>query len=367
MPKQLHIPREYLNAYSTRLSKGDPAVLKLDNIRKQGTMEQEQFTQMAIQILSAKEKPQGENVENIQESESAGGGEKKSNLFPELNKDSDLKKFLTPGAKQIIENIKAPVQISIPKVIINIPDKVEENFIMTYANRAQEPWKSSQVDTKPKILLSDLPTYDISNMTVEELVQSAMKKTNPYYYSNIKEEQWNCQRCQGVFELRCRGYDVIAEINPIVGGGSSILSLGYNALKLFKNPKIQELDTQDPVGDLIKTVEAAPNGARFSITSSWENGGGHWWNIVNINGKAVFIDAQVNISADPDHYRHKIIRTFSSFIPKFWQSPEPIIINNTLTQSVETKSFFTGLIYCRIDNLEIDEDYLRYYVRTRKK
>lgn len=116
----------------------------------------------------------------------------------------------------------------------------------------------------------------------------------------------NCQRCVVTYELRRRGYDVVT--NPTYNGDKwprvsawqqKGFGTGFNTRDnwtgFFRHAKV------DNVGaSMNKTVEKNindkmkqyGNGARAVVGVNWQRGGGHVFNVENVNGNIVAVDAQ---------------------------------------------------------------------------
>lgn len=140
----------------------------------------------------------------------------------------------------------------------------------------------------------------------------------------------NCQKCAQTFELRMRGYDVIATARP------SDYSMGYKELEnagwdmsmyiepeegfeyygnyWFFGSKSKPFDSRKSKGslnttsneaqknDIIRIVKETGNGARFQCTVAWKYGGAHVFNIINDNGNVRFIDAQSGKTDVSDYF-----------------------------------------------------------------
>ena len=116
---------------------------------------------------------------------------------------------------------------------------------------------------------------------------SAVSGTNPNYAVGTPYAV-NCQRCVQAYELRRRGYDVIAKPKPktrntIDWGSECFVQPGENAYKAYQMRQTESAVKQ--------TIESAPNGARFSVYVQWSRKYG--------NGAHVFIAEKLN---DTVHY-----------------------------------------------------------------
>ena len=99
-------------------------------------------------------------------------------------------------------------------------------------------------------------------------ISDAIKGANPYY-STATEYKVNCQRCVQAYELRRRGYDVIAKPKPnknntVTWGSECFVPKGsykYNWEPYTLN------QTEAAVK---KELKNAPDGARYSIYIKWQ-------------------------------------------------------------------------------------------------
>lgn len=103
----------------------------------------------------------------------------------------------------------------------------------------------------------------------------------------------NCQRCIAVFELRRRGFSVIALPKTRAADVDKI----YSSRDCFKNPDIigrRKGPEARPImrDELISRLMELPDGARASICWTREKGGGHTIVCEKANGRLVFADPQ---------------------------------------------------------------------------
>lgn len=140
-----------------------------------------------------------------------------------------------------------------------------------------------------------------SAMTVSE----AYKDANPYFSRNYAEYSENCQRCVVAYELRRRGYDVIAQ--PTYEGDKWPQNLNINGKSMarwrgaFRHAKT---DSVGAVGNNTKAEnkvlsnisaklnEYGPN-SRAIIHIAYRGAHvGHVFNVENRNGRVSYVDAQ---------------------------------------------------------------------------
>ena len=110
--------------------------------------------------------------------------------------------------------------------------------------------------------------------------------TNPNYVTSEFEWTYNCQRCVPTYELRCRGYDVMAAPRP---QGNDFLA--QNPFAVWKNA-IPVTCGSNPKEDIENAMRIWGDGARAQITLLYKFGGGHTFVAQQINGVTRFIDPQ---------------------------------------------------------------------------
>lgn len=130
--------------------------------------------------------------------------------------------------------------------------------------------------------------------------KKAAEKANPKFQMD-REYQINCQRCVPVYELRRRGYPVMAmpRRNQYDGKANACL-YGYEC---FESPQVKGVWGRQPIlnkADLLKDLKDLPDGARVGIIWAWpgKNTGGHTTVCEKVNGKLVFMDPQTGKIGD---------------------------------------------------------------------
>lgn len=171
----------------------------------------------------------------------------------------------------------------------------------------------------------------------------AYKNANPYYSKNYFEYSFNCQRAVVAYELRRRGYDVIAQetfYSDKLPNIAHIYKSGENNaywMGSFKNAKsaaVGAKTSKNTVKNIEDSLLPHGNGTRAIIRVVWKNGNGaHVFNAEVFNGKVRYIDAQTGHTRD---------------------------IIGTLNNSIASK---TQMV--RTDNLQISERAKKAVRRTR--
>ena len=128
-----------------------------------------------------------------------------------------------------------------------------------------------------------------SPMSIDEAL-----KANPNYSSG-REYQINCQRCVQAYELRRRGYDVIAKPKP---ASNNLVSWGNECfIPSSANPH-NEYIFSNAVSEVKKELTAAPDGSRYSVYIAWKgrSGGAHVF-IAEKQGNTIrYVDPQTGNS-----------------------------------------------------------------------
>ena len=181
------------------------------------------------------------------------------------------------------------------------------------ANMKYADWKEHFVDkTKdPADWLKPAKIDDILDL-VEKVtgarkgtpmsVSDAVKGANPYY-STSREYKVNCQRCVQTYELRRRGYDVIAKPKPKT---NNIVTWGSECFipKGKYNNSWEAYTLRQTESAVKKVLKNAPDGARYSIYVKWQKkygGSAHVFIAEKTNGAIHYIDPQ-NGNLDASNY-----------------------------------------------------------------
>lgn len=140
----------------------------------------------------------------------------------------------------------------------------------------------------------------------ELTIEVAASGANPRFNKNsvYSEYQANCQRVVVAYELRRRGYDVIAQptykddtmgrIVHIDKGKGIYHSRRSGAFQSAKLENVGGRNAEQMMRNINKKMGSYGNGARAVLQVQWRGGGAHVFNVERQNGKTVYIDAQVN-------------------------------------------------------------------------
>lgn len=136
----------------------------------------------------------------------------------------------------------------------------------------------------------------------QKSMDDAILKSNPYFSPDYAAFSENCQRAVVAYELRRRGYDVVAK--PTYAGDVLPRSAHTNAdgshngrwMGAFQNAKAESVarSTVDATRKALEDkMRSFGNGARAILMVQWKQGGGHVINIENRGGRIYYNDGQV--------------------------------------------------------------------------
>lgn len=122
--------------------------------------------------------------------------------------------------------------------------------------------------------------------TIDVNMDNALKNANPSYNKG-KEYKNNCPNCVNAYEMRKRGYDVVAKPT------TKNRYLNYHPEEAWKD--IQPIKTSgNGLKEIVETVTNAPEGSRFEVAITFKStkNTGHVFVAENHNGKVSFLDPQ---------------------------------------------------------------------------
>ena len=153
--------------------------------------------------------------------------------------------------------------------------------------------------------------------------------TNPNYSSGIAFQQ-NCQKCVPAYEMRMRGYDVVAR--PTFDLDTDSFAKDYWD-KVFENAEIEENFTGTGKEYIVTRMKKYGEGARAEVYVVWESGGSHVFVAENRNGEIHFSDPQTG-ELDVEYYFDYVKEGLTKFF--------------------------------RTDNLEVNEKYIKWFCKEKK-
>lgn len=128
--------------------------------------------------------------------------------------------------------------------------------------------------------------------------EEAMQRVNPRYAEG-PEWQNNCSNCTTSWELRRRGYDVLAQSRR---EGRRLI----DQMKDWGVPMEETLAGKMTALQADKAIAKLGEGARGCITVQWKEGGGHIFNWEVRDGKVHWIDAQTHRERDLADWRYRV-------------------------------------------------------------
>ena len=140
--------------------------------------------------------------------------------------------------------------------------------------------------------------------TSDENIQA----TNPYYNLGTPF-QINCQKCVPTYEMRMRGYDVVAR---------STYDLNIDSFTeehwsvAFENPQIESVFVGSGKTDIIKRMKEWGDGSRCEVYVQWECSGAHVFVAENRNGVIHFLDPQTG-ELDVEYYFDEVRNGLTKF------------------------------------------------------
>ena len=130
-------------------------------------------------------------------------------------------------------------------------------------------------------------------------IKQAVVGANPNY-STGREYKINCQRCVQTYELRRRGYDVIAKPKP---AGTNSVVWGSECFTQQGQQAYQQFTFHQTEAAIKRELAAAPDGARYTIYVQWKGrgSGAHVFIAEKYNGVVHYVDPQPG-KEDVSHY-----------------------------------------------------------------
>lgn len=122
------------------------------------------------------------------------------------------------------------------------------------------------------------------NWKVIKSDKAALKNANPKFKKEYGYDL-NCPNCVCAYEMRKRGYDVVAR--PYISGGSHYLNM--HPEDAWEDAIIVECSGKN---DIIKALEKVDGDARFEVAFMRKRGGGHVIVAEKENGVVHFLDVQ---------------------------------------------------------------------------
>ena len=136
-----------------------------------------------------------------------------------------------------------------------------------------------------------------NGMKVPSEIQDCLKASDPLFSTHKASYMEKCQRCVMAYELRRRGYSVVAQ--PYIPGGADMLpymNRRYGWPAVFEKQIITDCSavTQTQAKENIKRQMCAyGDGSRAIVKVNWlSRANGHLFMVENFKGRIYFIDPQ---------------------------------------------------------------------------
>ena len=168
------------------------------------------------------------------------------------------------------------------------------------------------------------PTTDSANQVIDENV----RRTNPAYKTGGAAYRQNCQRCVAAYEMRRRGYDVIAK--PAVVGTDGKLS------------------SQDP---LFRSWKSVFKGAKFEIHSGFDGGKASIISQMDSWGDGAVAEVRVLWNTSDAREAHVFVAQRVNGVVRFIDPQN----GNLNCEEYFTNAILGATMIARIDNLEPTE------------
>ena len=139
-------------------------------------------------------------------------------------------------------------------------------------------------------------------------VDNVLKNTNPGYYSGDEKYKTNCTNCVSAYEMRQRGYDVVAKAST----GNHYLE--RNPEKAWVHPEVEKT-AGSGLEDILNAMGQLPDGSRIEVAVKWKNSAsGHVFVAERKNGKVHFLDVQSG-----EKLSSKIFERVQNGETRFWR------------------------------------------------
>jgi len=197
------------------------------------------------------------------------------------------------------------------------------NVYYVPSNMKYPDWKAAFVDGGSKDALTPVAATAILDLVEQATgaklgtpmdIQDAVSGANPNYKPRTPYSV-NCQRCVQAYELRRRGYDVIAKPKP---SKNNIITWGSEC---FIQPgayqhSYQAFTLNQTEAAVKKMLANAPDGSRYTIYVKWKRnygGGAHVFIAEKTGGVVRYVDPQVaNLDAS-DYFAKGSVGHFGYF------------------------------------------------------
>ena len=186
------------------------------------------------------------------------------------------------------------------------PETGKNEFVPADLNYHE--WYKNNIDQGNKFGIIKLNNYEgiPKNWKKIGILDDSLRAVNPHY-SMGQEYRTNCTNCVSAYEMRKRGYDVIAKPT----GKTHYLE--YHPESAWKDAQIFTTFGSGKT-DILKEFEKWPEGARAEIAVIWKVSGGHVFVAEKTNGAVRFYDVQSG-----KEYAESVFEKVRDGETKFWR------------------------------------------------
>lgn len=179
------------------------------------------------------------------------------------------------------------------------PETGESALIENMTYEEWTRWKKSVAPSANSGIIDVVEKATGAKQGAPMSILDAATGANPGYMKN-SSYKINCQRCVQTYEMRRRGYDVIAKPKPasdnaIVWGSECFIQPGEDAYKAFSMGRTAE--------SIKKEIASAPDGARYAVYVKWKgrNHSAHVFIAEKDGGAVRYLDPQTG-KDDVEYY-----------------------------------------------------------------
>jgi hypothetical protein len=186
--------------------------------------------------------------------------------------------------------------------VVDVPDEIAEETAkqpqpqeQTAQQAAQQAAQEIETRANPSVNNEELAKV-FDKKTEAFTIEQDAAATNPKYNTGIEYQQ-NCSHTVAAYEMRCRGFDVVA--TPASSKdkykAEGVRAWGLSHAKACVSGDVHFVKAKRTAGiaeEIANALLKDGDGARYEIRVGWKNGGGHFFVAENHNGIIRFIDPQ---------------------------------------------------------------------------
>lgn len=215
---------------------------------------------------------------------------------PKTHRDRLIYKYKNKGMSQQEAEAAADKRRKIERAIV-IGAAVTATALASYGAYQYVKTASAASALSPnRALEGQLKRKAFEAADFDARVDSDLKKINHGLFGNLflRGRECNCTSCTVAYEMRRRGYDVIADTTKdgrTLDQFESFFKDGHSTL-LKMNPMHNPISNES-INDVVKTLAKQGNGARGIINGGYSLGGAHSLAYEVHNGKVLFLEPQL--------------------------------------------------------------------------